>query len=159
MRVFDAKEIFKFAIRIEENGTKFYNYAANITDDEEMKKTFNFLAGEEVKHKKIFEDMLSEVTKDTAFETYPDEYFDYLKTYVDNVIFTDEQFEEAMSNVKDTLGSINFAIKRELDSILYYHEIKKVVPEKQYGLIDGIIEEERKHYTKLADIKESYSKS
>jgi len=53
MRVFDAKEIFKFAIRIEENGTKFYRYAANLVDEEEMKNTFNFLAGEEVKHKKI----------------------------------------------------------------------------------------------------------
>ena len=157
MKIFDAKEIFKFAIRIEENGMKFYRYAAVITDDDEMRKTFNFLASEEARHKEIFEGLLSEVTKDTAFETYPDEYFNYLKTYVDNVIFTDEQFEEAMSNVKDTLGSINFAIKRELDSILYYHEIKKVVPEKQYGLIDEIIEEERKHYTKLIDIKENYT--
>ncbi|MCK4572347.1 ferritin family protein [candidate division WOR-3 bacterium] len=157
MKIFDAKEIFKFAIRIEENGMKFYRYAAVITDDDEMRKTFNFLASEEVRHKEIFEGLLSEVTKDTAFETYPDEYFNYLKTYVDNVIFTDKQFEEAMSNVKDTLGSINFAIKRELDSILYYHEIKRFVQEKQHNLLDEIIEEERKHYTKLIDIKENYT--
>ncbi len=157
MKIFDAKEIFKFAIRIEENGMKFYRYAAVIIDDDEMRKTFNFLASEEARHKEIFEGLLSEVTKDTAFETYPDEYFNYLKTYVDNVIFTDKQFEEAMSNVKDTLGSINFAIKRELDSILYYHEIKRFVPEKQHNLLDEIIEEERKHYTKLIDIKENYT--
>lgn len=157
MKIFDAKEIFKFAIRIEENGMKFYRYAAVITDDDEMRKTFNFLASEEARHKEIFEGLLLEVTKDTAFETYPDEYFNYLKTYVDNVVFTDKQFEEAMSNVKDTLGSINFAIKRELDSILYYHEIKRFVPEKQHNLLDDIIEEERKHYTKLIDIKENYT--
>jgi rubrerythrin len=158
MRVFNAKEIFKFAIRIEENGTKFYRYAANLVDDEEMKDTFNFLAGEEVKHKKIFERLLSEITADTSFEDFSDEYFDYLRCYVDNVIFTDKQLEEAMSNVKDTFGAINFAIKRELDSILYYHEIKKFIPERQHSLIDEIIEEERKHYTKLTDIKENYTK-
>ena len=157
MRVFDAKEIFKFAIRIEENGMKFYRYAAVITDDDEIRKTFNFLASEEARHKEIFEGLLSEVTKDTAFETYPDEYFNYLKTYVDNVIFTDKQFEEAMSDIKDTLSAIDFAIKRELDSILYYHEIKRFVPEKQHNLLDEIIEEERKHYTKLIDIKENYT--
>ena len=157
MRVFDAKEIFKFAIRIEENGTKFYRYAANLVDEEEMKNTFNFLAGEEVKHKKIFEGLLTEITADTSFEDYPDEYFDYLRCYVDNVIFTDKQLEEAMSDVKDTLGAINFAIKRELDSILYYHEIKKFIPEKQHSSIDEIIEEERRHYTKLTDIKENYN--
>ena len=157
MKIFDAKEIFKFAIRIEENGMKFYRYAAVITDDDEMRKTFNFLASEEVRHKEIFEGLLSEITKDTAFETYPDEYFNYLKTYVDNVIFTDKQFEEAMSDIKDTLSTIEFAIKRELDSILYYHEIKRFVPEKQHNLLDEIIEEERKHYTKLIDIKENYT--
>ncbi|MCK4321950.1 ferritin family protein [candidate division WOR-3 bacterium] len=157
MKIFDAKEIFKFAIRIEENGMKFYRYAAVITDDDEMRKTFNFLASEEARHKEIFEGLLSEVTKDTAFETYPDEYFNYLKTYVDNVIFTDKQFEEAMSDIKDTLSTIDFAIKRELDSILYYHEIKRFVPEKQHNLLDEIIEEERKHYTKLIDIKENYA--
>jgi len=157
MKIFDAKEIFKFAIRIEENGMKFYRYAAVITDDDEIRKTFNFLASEEARHKEIFEGLLSEVTKDTAFETYPDEYFNYLKTYVDNVIFTDKQFEEAMSDIKDTLSAIDFAIKRELDSILYYHEIKRFVPEKQHNLLDEIIEEERKHYTKLIDIKENYT--
>ena len=47
----------------------------------------------------------------------------------------------------------DFAIRRELDSILYYHEIKKLVPAAQHGTIEQIIDEERKHYSILSAMK------
>ncbi|MEJ2568415.1 MAG: ferritin family protein, partial [candidate division WOR-3 bacterium] len=146
MAIFEAKEIFKFAIRIEENGEKFYRFASTLTDDEETKKIFNYLADEEVKHKEIFTKLLSEITKDVSFENYSDEYFDYLRCYVDNVIFNEEQMEKQKNEVKDVLSAIKFAMQRELDSVLYYHEVMKFVSSNRKSLIEEIISEERKHY-------------
>jgi rubrerythrin len=155
MAIFEAKEIFKFAIRIEENGEKFYRFASNLADDEEIKRTFNYLADEEVKHKKTFTKLLSEITKDVSFENYSDEYFDYLRCYVDNVIFTEEQLEKQQKEVKDVLSAIKFAMQKELDSVLYYHEVEKFVSDKQKDLIQEIIAEERKHYAKLSEMKKN----
>lgn len=156
MRIFSAKEIFNFALRIEENGKKFYNFAATLTENNELKDTFHFLASEEERHKKIFKEMLSEISGSSSPEEYSDEYFDYLKCYVDNIIFTDKQMDEKVSGIDDVPSAIDFAIKRELDSILYYHEVKKFIPEKQHANIEKIIEEERKHYRMLNDLKEDY---
>lgn len=155
MAIFEAKEIFKFAIRIEENGEKFYRFASNLADDEETKKIFNYLGDEEVKHKKIFTQLLSEITKDVSFENYPDEYLDYLRCYVDNVIFTEEELEKQQKEVKDVLSAIKFAMQKELDSVLYYHEVEKFVSPQQKNLIEEIISEERKHYAKLSEMKEN----
>lgn len=156
MRIFKANEILKFAIRIEENGEKFYKTAADKFDDRGLKDTLTFLAGEEVKHKKTFKGILSDVTEDTKFENYPEEYMDYLKCYVDDVIFTDKELDEKLKTVDSPLDAIDFGIKIELDSILFYHEMKEFVPSKHHGKVDAIIEEERKHYNKLNSIKENY---
>lgn len=155
MAIFEAKEIFKFAIRIEENGEKFYRFASDLANDEETKKIFDYLRDEEIKHKKTFTKLLSEITKDVSFENYSDEYFDYLKYYVDNVIFTEEELEKQQSEVKDVLSAIKFAMQKELDSVLYYHEVEKFVSDNQKNLIEGIIAEERKHYAKLSEMKKN----
>ncbi len=155
MAIFEAKEIFKFAIRIEENGEKFYRFASDLANDEETKKIFDYLRDEEIKHKKTFTKLLSEITKDVSFENYSDEYFDYLKYYVDNVIFTEEELEKQQSEVKDVLSAIKFAMQKELDSVLYYHEVEKFVSDNQKNLIEEIIAEERKHYAKLSEMKKN----
>ena len=153
MQVFDINEIFKFAIQIEENGEQFYHYAASITDDEKARDLFIFLAEEEVKHKKIFNDLLSELVSYSAKETYPGEYVEYLQNYVEDIVFTREGLEEELSKINDTLSAINFAIQKELDTILYFHEIKTFVQRNKHHLIEKIINEERKHFAKLKAMK------
>ena len=156
MKIFDASEVLQFAIRIEENGEKFYRYADGITKEEEAKKIFNYLADEEINHKKLFEDLLSKIEKYEPPESYPGEYFAYLRAYVDNIIFTKEKMDTELSKIKDTLLAIQFAIQRELDPILYYHEVKKFVRESQHHLIDKIINEEIKHFLKLSELEKNY---
>jgi len=153
--IFEAKEIFKFAIRIEENGEKFYRFASNLVEDDETKKIFNYLADEEMKHKEIFTGLLSGITKDVSFDNYSDEYFDYLRYYIDNIIFTEEQLKVQEKEVKDVSSAIKFAMQRELDSILYYHEVEKFVSEDKKSLIEKIIAEERKHYAKLSEMEKN----
>lgn len=156
---FNASEILQFAIRIEENGEKFYRYAVRIAEDENTKKIFNYLADEEINHKKIFEDLLSRIEKHEPVESYPGEYFAYLRAYVDENVFTNDMLNKEISRVKNTLSAISFGIQRELDSILYYHEVKTFVPKSQHDLIDKIIGEERKHFLKLSQLRKKYQGS
>ncbi|OYD15867.1 hypothetical protein CH333_04745 [candidate division WOR-3 bacterium JGI_Cruoil_03_44_89] len=153
MSIFEASEIYQFAIRIEENGERFYHQMAQKIENANMEKVFTYLANEEVKHKKTFEDMVSKIEKYEPPESYPGEYFSYLRAYTDNIIFSQAKLEEEMSKIKDAISAIDFAIQRELDSILYFLEMKNLVPVSQRNLIDGIIEEERRHFVKLSGLK------
>ncbi|MBA7553925.1 hypothetical protein ES705_46529 [subsurface metagenome] len=153
MSLFEPGEVFQFAIRIEENGEKFYRQMVQKFDETKVKELFSYLADEEVKHKKTYEDMVSKIEKYEPFETFPGEYFAYLRAYADKIIFTQKEFDEEIANIKDINAALDYAINAELDSILYYQEIKNLVSENQRSTINKIIEEERRHFVKLSEIK------
>ena len=152
-KILDVSEIYQFAIRIEENGIKFYSEFAKKTKNKKIKDLFSALSYAEVEHKKTFEKMLSEIEKYEPQEAYPEEYFSYLKAYADGLIFDLKQLKEQQNKLKTTTQILDFAIQREKDSILYYQEIKNLISEKQQKELEKIINEERKHMLDLTYIK------
>ena len=158
MQVFTANDIVEVAVRIEENGITFYNFAEKMAKTEDVKKLFADLAAAEAAHKRIFEKLLANIETYTPPERYAGEYAEYLRNYVDNnIIFTKEVMDKQLSAVTGTLSAVEFAMQRELDSILYYHEIKNLVPPAQHETIEQIIAEERKHYAMLLAVKKQYA--
>ncbi|MBN1383039.1 MAG: ferritin family protein [Deltaproteobacteria bacterium] len=157
MSSFEATDILEFAIRIEENGANFYRFAVQIVKGEDAKKLFTRLADEEDNHKRTFEKIYAAMEKTNIPESYDGEYRAYLHDYVDNsIVFSKEAMTEELKKVTDTLSAIDFAIRREMDSILYYSEIKRFVPANQHDMIDKIIEEERRHFSVLSEIRKKY---
>ena len=158
MQVFAASDIMEVAIRIEENGINFYKFAEQIAKQEDAKNLFSHLAQAEAAHKRTFEKLFAAMEKYTPDERYAGEYSAYVRNYVDNnLIFTKEVMDQQLAKVTDTVAAFEFAMQRELDSILYYHEIKNLVPAAQHNDIEKIIEEERKHYAILCDMKKRYA--
>lgn len=158
MGAFEARDIVEFAIRIEENGEAFYRWAAGIAKEAETRALFNRLAREETQHRNTFTQLLKEVAGKPPQESYEGEYGAYLRDYVDNnIIFTKETLAAELAKVKDTPGAVDFAIRREMDSMLYYHEIRKFLSLNEYDQIEKIIEEERRHFQKLSELKKFYA--
>lgn len=153
MNILSASEVVLFAVKIEETGQYFYRTFAEKLESEAEKEILNYLADEEAKHIKIFETMLKSVEKFKPSISYPDEYFAYLQAYADNIIFVQDTLEKEVLKINNVKDAADFGIRRELDSILYYQEIKSLVPEKEKDLIDEIIKEERKHFLKLSSLK------
>jgi len=155
MSTFTASDIVEFAIRIEENGAHFYRFAVQIAKDEDTKNLFEKLADAELHHKKTFERILAAMDKTAPPEGYAGEYAAYLHNYVDNaIIFKKEVLDQGLTKVKDSLSALDFALQREMDSILYYHEIKGLIPAHEYATVDKIIEEERRHVVMLSAMKQ-----
>ncbi|MBN1445501.1 MAG: ferritin family protein [Candidatus Omnitrophica bacterium] len=154
---FDVSEIFQFAIRIEENGESFYRKVAEKSSEKEVNDLFTFLADEEARHKKIFEDMVGRIANYEPSETYPGEYFQYLKSYADTLVFPPE-IERELETAGGVVKALDFGIRRELDSIMYYLETKDIVPETQHKIMDKIIDEERSHFVRLSKMKERFAK-
>lgn len=155
MSVFAASDIVQFAIRIEENGMNFYRYAVQLVKDEEAKNLFSRLADDEAGHKRFFEKLFAGMEKETPPpEEYAGEYDVYLREYVDNnIIFTAEVMEKELQGIKDRNSAIDFALRREMDSIFYYSEVKRFVPPARHGDIDKVIDEERRHVAILSAAK------
>lgn len=155
----EAGDVLQIAMRVEENGGNFYRYAVQIAPEEDAKKMFADLAIEEDRHKEIFGRMLSQVERVEPPESFPGEYSAYLKNYADNnIIFTKEVMDRELARVKDTASALDFAIRRELDSILYYHELKNFISKDQHGAVENVINEERRHFSRLSRMKEKYRK-
>ncbi len=156
MSLLNASELYQFALQIEENGEKFYRQMASKFDDSEVVKVFNYLAAEEVNHKVIFTKLLSEFEDYKPAESYPGEYFEYLKAYSDNLVFSFENFDDEVANIKDVKGAIRFALEKEVDTIGYFQEVKNMVPDSEKDKIEDIINEERRHVVKLFELKKKY---
>ena len=153
----DAGDVLRFAIRIEEDGELFYNRAALVVDDKNVSDLFNELAAEEIRHKMVFEGLLSGVRHIDPPESYPGEYAAYLHDYIDGkVIFLKEKKAEA-AEIQSVTSALDFAIQREADSILYYQELKGYVLQKEQPAIDKIIAEERSHFARLSAMKKNYA--
>ena len=158
MKIFDARDVIQFAVRIEEDGEAFYRKVALAAQNKDLRDLFDFLADEEVQHKTLFGEMLSKMETLQPAETYDGEYAAYLSDYIDGkVIFTKEVQEDLISDTKGALSVITFAMGRETDSILYYHEAKRFIAEKYYDIIDKVIIEERKHFSKLSELRKRYA--
>ncbi len=157
MKIFNAGDIVQFAVRIEEEGEAFYRKAAQDARDKDTQDLFSFLASEETKHKALFKEMLSSIETSQPAETYDGEYGAYLSNYIDGkVVFTKNVLQELAPDTRDAASAIVFAMQREADSILYYHEAKQFIAEKYYSVIDRIITEERKHFSKLSELRKKY---
>jgi len=154
----EASDVLKIAMRIEENGASFYRYAVQVAQEEKAKEMFTWLADAEDAHRALFQEMFSKIETHPLPESYPGEYDAYLHRYADNkLVFKKDVMDAEMARIGDTLSAIDFAIDREVDSILYYHEIKGFIAKDQHEPIDGIINEERKHFKILSKMREEYS--
>ncbi|UCH98072.1 MAG: ferritin family protein [Candidatus Aminicenantes bacterium] len=155
MSLLGVEEILKYAIRIEENGEAFYRQWAKRAENNDQKKIFNFFADEENDHKKAFQSLMEEVkTADSQPEGISNQdHVEYLKTFTEE-LFNEKTREKEMRNVTNLISAVEFAMKQELDSLLFHMDLKTFVPREHAELMDKIITEERKHYTDLGKFKE-----
>ena len=151
---FNADEIFKMAIRIEENGALFYRKAAESRSDEEHRSTLNKLAVMEDHHKLTFEKMrtqLSEAEKTATVFDPNNESAQYLAAMADTHGGEGSpSAADALSGDETIQEIIHIAIGLEKESILFYLGLKDLVP-PEYGRdrLDKIIDEERRHIIQL----------
>lgn len=152
MAVFDASDIVEIAMRIEENGVRFYRHAAQIAEKESLKALFRRLADDEEKHGQIFAALRSELAPLIPEEGYDSEYIAYLHRYVDDIlVFKPEAFTAELAKIGTVFAALDFAVRRELDSIFYYQQMGSLLPADQRGAIERIINEEKHHFTILSE--------
>jgi len=151
---FSGSELVNIAIGIERRGIAFYDIMIKSTENAAARDIFQNLADMERQHIQIFQGMLSEADKYQIPETYADEYAAYLQALVDSAVFADDLVTSEIAAQADTdIEAIELAIGAEKDSILFYYEMKDMMPQRAQPTVNKIIAEEKSHLRQLSELK------
>jgi len=154
--IFAGSEIVAIGIQIEKNGRDFYNTLFTKSTKQKAKDIFEYLASEEEKHIAMFLKILDSLENYEPKEAFPQEYFAYMKALAEKYVFTQEnKGSEIAGNTKSDKDAIELGIGFEKDSIAFYNGMKKVVPEGDVKIINGLIAQEEEHLKRLSDLKNS----
>lgn len=153
---FNAGEVFKIALKIEENGHIFYETAAAKPFPPEIAALFKDLAKEELAHKAIFTSLMNKLPSGTTTSTIwdPDNELDkYLKMMADAHIFNKapQAIADSVKNISSPADAIRMAMGFERDTIIFFLELQSSSEEYDDSKreIKKLVDEERKHLARL----------
>lgn len=152
---FTGDEVIDMAVRIEENGFRFYNDAAKATTSKPLKDLFLSLASDEKDHAKTFASLRKTLPEKTSggFDPYGEEASLYLSALADTEVFSSPDKGKKLATViAEPKDAVNYAIGKEKDSILFYYELLKMVREKDVPLLEKLIDQEKEHLMKLVKL-------
>ena len=151
---FNAGEVFKVAIQIEENGRKFYEESQKIIEGAQVKALFAELAQQEIEHKKKFETLRAQLPPESTGSTVwdpEDEMDQYIKMMAeDHVFVSSADVKSQVDKIRDAEDALKLAIEFEKDSILFFLSLDEAVTgKKDQELIKTLVKEEQEHLRRL----------
>jgi rubrerythrin len=148
-----GSDIINIAIDIERRGVSFYDIMAKSSDDENTRAVFLELLDMEREHIEVFQEMLGEIHGHSFSEAITPEFSDYIQSLVDAAVFSDDMIIGEMASQADTdIRALELGINSEKDSILFYYEIRDIMPARVVPTINRILAEEKKHLRRLTAI-------
>ena len=152
--IFAGSEIVEIGIQIEQNGRDFYNTLARQSNNTAASGIFKYLAGEEVKHIAVFQNILSKAGEYEPVGLDAGQYFAYMNALAGEYVFTQKDKGEGIDKrIKSDKEAVDTGIGFEKDSIIFYEGMKKAVPEYDLKVIDELIVQEQAHLMQLIDLE------
>ena len=161
MLPFSPSELAKIAMKIEENGMAFYEALAEKTKEKEAGELFSFMAKEEKQHLETFKGMAEKLASLGMPEPHEDdEHVNYIRELIDNIIFTKDLNAAALAEkTSSPVEAIDLALGFEKDSVIFYIQFKKLVPEEEQFAVQGLVDEENHHINRLLVLKRAITSS
>jgi rubrerythrin len=153
--LFKASEMLDMAVRIEQQGLKFYEACLASQGNPKAREVFRYLMDQEKEHARVFSHMKAELRDDYALpESYPGEMQHYMEAFVKGEVFEDPaQAEKKTTEMSDPLDAIDFGLDIEKASILFYSRMKPYVRDSESRNVDRIIAEEQEHVRRLLSLR------
>lgn len=153
--LFSAREIAEAAVEKERRRREFYAGVSELSTNGEMKKLFQFLAKEEEKHVAAFARLRDSLPVGTHSEEYDADMQAYMDSVVDDRLYSDLDSKGFVEKVVNSKDAIRMAIGFEKDAILYFTEFLPHLPESDREVVAGLIDEEKDHIRRLAELRRS----
>ncbi len=153
--LFSVRELVEVAIQEEQTGATFYRALAESTDSAELEEFALEVAEMEDEHEQKFKQMLEGLGEyEPTGESYAGEYESYMSYLLEGRIFPvgDESRKMAQRQMSDE-EAVETAMGLERNTLLFYLEMLRFIPEQHRSLLDDIITEERQHVRDFAQYK------
>jgi rubrerythrin len=148
-------DLINIAIGIEKQGIAYYDVMAISTWHEVASDLFRHLRDMERNHVIIFQNMLAEIDDYEQTDKLTEEHKTYLQALVNSAVFTDEMAaSELATHIDNEDEALDIAIGAEKDTILFYYNLREIVPVPIGDTIRKIILEEKLHLTQLSELKQ-----
>lgn len=159
MPVFTAGELYDVAVGIERNGVAYYESLAQLAADQGLKQIYTGLAKMERHHVEVFQAMRAGAGVETLVPQADEgEYGRYLQALIDSSVFTSDAVARDMAKkASGPAEALQLALGAEKDSILFYTEMRDLVPQRERDAVTRIITEERAHVRELSELKQRYA--
>jgi rubrerythrin len=150
---YSAEELINIAIGIERRGIIYYDVIARSTDDDQARAVFEGLARMERVHLATFQHMLDGIGGAAVNESEEE---GYITTLLEDAVFTDDSVTADVAAQADSdLKAMDLAISAEKDAILYYYELRDLLPAEPALLVNRILNEEKRHLAQLTAIRQT----
>ncbi len=156
--IFHISEVVSMGIEKEKKRRDFYAQVAERFKEEDMRKLFISLRDWEEVHIKKFGEIKAKIVEPETAESFPGEAMAYMQSLVAEKLYNDASPATFSQNVKDMLSAIDYGMQFEKDAILFFGELARFVPDYSKGIIEELVEEERKHLIFLSKLRERYVK-
>lgn len=155
--MFSAAEVFDVAIRIEENGERFYRDAIASVSDLSLKELLRWNADEEMQHREHFIRMKKKVRLVENADLADQMGGFILQNAVSDHAFSLEDADFSALSDEDAL--LRTAIGFEEDSLTFYEILESFVTEPDaLREVHRIMDEERKHIALLEERRRKISR-
>ncbi len=145
-------EALQFAIQMETEGKEYYLNASKEADDRLGRELFEWLAGEEDKHRQRFEQIYESLRKDRGWpqiEVRPEAGSGWTS------LFRKAAAEGRAGSASKELDAVAGAMEMELKTQRYYEsQSQQALPEVARKFYSALAAEERGHYLALVDYRE-----
>jgi rubrerythrin len=147
-----ATDMFEMAMQVEKSGEAFYRAAADKVDSHGVKDLFEDLALQEVRHYEFFRSLFQSIRGQpllTAEQWH--EYQGYLGATVQSAFFEGPDKALALAEtVKDHHEAVRMAMEFEKETLLFFYDLRDIVPASGRKAVHEIVEEEKSHIRRLA---------
>jgi rubrerythrin len=151
---FKAADVVAAAVEMEKRGQAVYRRLALQATDKDVKALFENLAAEEQRHEELFSAMVRRVGQaELPASSTKDEYSQYMASLLDShALFSPGMSDELFAQAGNLESAVRGAMKLEKDSMLFFQEMLKVVPQAEHPRVMECIDEERRHMRQLSSM-------
>jgi rubrerythrin len=152
--LFEVKEVLDFAVYIEQNGYEFYTEASKKFSDPKIVELFKYLAQEETKHEKLFNEMAKSADTFEAEESYEGEFSAYMKEFcASHSLANRNTIRTSLEALKTFDDVLDMALDFEKDSVVFFSELKAMAAFDRGKVVEKVIQEELAHIRKLLNFR------
>jgi rubrerythrin len=154
----EVETAIREAIKLEIDGRKFFNHAADITESERGRKMFQWLANEEIKHLETFGKLFSIILKGADWKQCVDP--ESVKGEAPLIKKLEESLKAQGDKAKGEIEALRIGMELERDAIDFFKKAAANTDDPSASKIFiEISEEEKFHYDILQGQYDSVTKS